>query len=90
MTKLHVNTKNILINYFKIITKIKNTNSIKINMKEKELYHYRGEENNTFINNIKLDIIECFENTNKFKNINNNTKKIQKAKKKLIKSGKLR
>ena len=61
-----------------------------IKKKEKELYHYRGEENNTFINNIKLDIIECFENTNKFKNINNNTKKIQKAKKKLIKSGKLR
>ena len=49
--------------------KLKDTNSIKIDYEGKELYHYYKNEgkNDTFINNIKLDIKECFKSVNKFK-----------------------
>ena len=49
--------------------KIKDTNSIKIIYEEKEIYYYhRGEgKNETRINNIKINIKECFGYINKSK-----------------------
>ena len=56
--------------------KLKDTNSIKICYEGKELYYYYRNEgkNDTFINNIKLDIIECFKSVNKSKNGNKDIK----------------
>jgi len=50
--------------------KLKDTNSIKIDYEGKELYYYYRNEgkNDIFINNIKLDIKECFKNVNKSNN----------------------
>lgn len=59
--------------------KIKDTNSIMIDYEEKELYYYYRNEgkNNIFINNIKLNIKECFKNKNEYKNSNKNIRKIK-------------
>ena len=56
--------------------KLKDTNSIKIDYEGKELYYYYKNEgkNDTFINNIKLDIKVCFKSVNKFKNGNKDIK----------------
>lgn len=71
--------------------KIKDTNSIKINYEEKEIYYYHRSEgkNVIFINNIKINIKECFGYINKAKyEINGrkiwktNTHKNRKSKKK--------
>lgn len=62
--------------------KIKDTNSIKIDYEGKELYYYYRNEgkNNIFINNIKVDIKECFKSINKSKNGNKDIRKFGKFK----------
>ena len=62
--------------------KIKDTNSIKIIYERKELYYYHRNEgkNNIYINNIKLNIKECFGSIDKFTNKNRNIRKNWKIK----------
>ena len=92
MRKFLVNLKyyNILVDYFKTIIKSKILIVLKyIRKKKNYIIIIEMKEKKTLINNIKLNIEECFGNVKESKNAIRNIRKLGKLKI-LIKIGKLR